>query len=506
MDRKKLAAKSSVISLGSKLLASLLVFICRKVFLQYLGTNLLGVSGTLTQILETLSLSELGFQTAIIFQLYKPLVDGNHVEVSKIMMFLKRVYFIIGVIILVIGAVASPFLKYIITKVDIDFGLVYIVYFIMLLGTASSYLFSYNRALLQADQKVYINNVLDSLFQIATTIAKLVCLVEYKSFILYAVMGVICTVGSNIASYVYYKRNYVWIDHKAKADKYLIKELVDNTKNVFLAKLGGYVYNSTDNLVISALIGTSWVGLIGNYSTITNAIKLIIFGLSGPIQPMLGNFAISKSKEETEQTMMNYGFIKFVMALFLLIPTVCLSNMFVELFYGEEFVLCSIIIILLTADLFIICMQGAVGEMIDALGYFRQERNLYIVYASMNLLLSCFGAILWGVIPVFAATVISQLVGWVWRSVIAYKYYFQSKVLFRAYWLVQLKYVMYFVVNTAVAYGFIKWLRLPFSFLSFIIYGIIIETIIGLMFVSVYRKRTEFKYLKSLVYKLITRR
>lgn len=506
MDRKKLAVKSSAIGLGSNVLTALLAFVCRKYFLQYLGADLLGVSGTLTQILATLSLTELGFQTAIIFQLYKPLAENNREEISKIVMLLKKIYTAIGVIILVIGIALTPFLRYIITRIDVDFSLIYSVYFIMLFGTASSYFLAYNRALLQADQKVYINNIIDSTLQLVTLIIKLASLVLFKSFILYSLIGCIQGIIGNIGSYIYYRKNYSWIDRKAKADKVQIKNLLDNTKNVFLGKIGGYVYGSTDNLVISTFVGTRWVGLVGNYSTIISAIKMIIFGITGPIQPMLGNFAVSNSKEETERIMMNYGFIRFAMALFLLMPTIFLSDMFVGLFYGGEYVLSPAIVLLLVADLFIICMQGAVGEMIDALGYFKQEKTLYIVYATMNLLLSCIGAKLWGVVPVFVATVLSQLMAWVWRSVIAYKYYFASRKKFIEYWKTNLKYCIYFILNIVIIYEVKGMINLQYSYPGFVLSGILIEIITALLFFAVYHKKEEFLYLWRLFGKLIPKK
>lgn len=505
MDRKELAVKSSVIGFISKLLTALLAFVSRKIFLQYLGSDLLGVSSTLTQILETLSLTELGFQTTIIFRLYKPLVEKNYEEVSKIMMLLKKIYLIIGVVIFVFGVVASFFLKYLITRVDVEFSLVYMAYFIMLIGTVISYLFSYNRALLQADQKIYINNLLDGFFQIVATIVKLVAIVCFKSFVLYVVIGLFYTIGSNVASYMYYKKYYPWINKKAKADKKLLRNLVINTKDVFIGKISGYVYSSTDNLVISAFAGTSWVGLIGNYTTIINAIKMIIFGLTGPIQPMLGNFAVSKTKEETEKTMLNYGFIRFILALFTLVPTLCLSDMFVGFFYGEEYIQSPAIVCLLVLDLFIICMQGAVGEMIDALGYFREEKKLYIVYALTNLILSCIGAKVWGVIPVFVATVLSQMLAWIWRSIIAYKKFFQSEEGLRCYWFEQLKNSMFFVICTAVSYGVMACINLPNNFIGFVIYAILIECLVGTTFFVVYHKKEEFKYVRLLVGKILHR-
>lgn len=506
MDKKVLAVRSSIIGLVCKVLATLLSFFCRKVFLNYLGADLLGVNGTLTQILETLSLTELGFQTAIIFQLYRPLAEKDYNKISDIMLVLKRIYSAVGVIIFCIGLGIIPILPCLITKVDVSYRTVYTVYLIMLAGTAMSYLLSYNRAMIQADQKVYVNNLIDSFLLIISTALRLIVLIVFRSYVIYAAIGVIKTIATNIGSRYYYKKRYPWIDTNRKIDKPLLRETFSNTKDVFLGKLGGYVYSSTDNLVISALVGTRWVGLVGNYSTITSAIKIVIFGLTGPIQPMLGNYAVTNKKDETEKTMYNYGFIRFCIAVFLLTPTICLSDMFVSLLYGKQYVLNPAIAILLTSDLLIICMQGAVGELIDALGFFKQERNLYLAYAAINLILSCIGAKLWGVVPVFIATVLSQIIGWIWRSIIAYKYYFSSRTGLIRYWKTQLKYLVYFCGNTALSLLLIRCVRFPLNYWGFMLEGFMIEVTSAATFFLSYKKKDEFRYLIMLFQKAVPKR
>lgn len=502
MDRQRLAVKSSIIGLGSKFIATVLLFVCRKFFLKYLGTELLGVNGTLTQILETLSLSELGIQTAIIFQLYKPLVEGKYEQVSKVMTIIRRIYVVVGTFILFLGIVLSPILKKLITRVDVDFSEVYIVYYIMLFGTATSYFFSYSRALLQADQKMYVNNIIDSIIQIMTSLARIISLIVLHSFIAYAIIGISYSIVSNFASYLYYRKKYYWVDIRTKSDKGLVRTLINNTKNVFVGKMAGYVYSSTDNLVISALVGTSWVALVGNYSTITNAIKVVIFGLVAPIQPMIGNYVVEKSKDETEFVLYNYGFIRFMLAVFLLIPTICLSDMFIEIFYGYEFVMNKNISILLCVDILIILLQGDVGDLIDALGFFKQERNLYIAYAIINLSLSCIGAKLWGVGAVLVATVISQSIGWIWRCIIAYQYYFKSKEKFIHYWNVHIKYILYFICNMIIVMFILRNVHIKTSYISFALFGVLIEVVSVIMFCFYFRKTAEFNYFLSLIKKI----
>ncbi|MDU5262520.1 MAG: O-unit flippase, partial [Clostridium celatum] len=57
-------------------------FIIRKVFLNILGNDLLGLNSLYSNIIGLMSIIELGIGSAIIFSLYKPFAENNYVKVK----------------------------------------------------------------------------------------------------------------------------------------------------------------------------------------------------------------------------------------------------------------------------------------------------------------------------------------------------------------------------------------------------------------------------------------
>ena len=77
MYRKVNSIKNLVTSTGSELLVMVLKFITRTIFINILGKEYLGINGLFTNILQMLSLTELGLASAINYQLYKPIAERN---------------------------------------------------------------------------------------------------------------------------------------------------------------------------------------------------------------------------------------------------------------------------------------------------------------------------------------------------------------------------------------------------------------------------------------------
>lgn len=144
MYRKVNSIKNLVTSTGSELLVMVLKFITRTIFINILGKEYLGINGLFTNILQMLSLTELGLASAINYQLYKPIAERNEERIRILMKFYKNAYRMIGIIIIGIGLCIIPFLPVLIRDYDtleaLGINAVFI-FLLYLIQSASTYLF-----------------------------------------------------------------------------------------------------------------------------------------------------------------------------------------------------------------------------------------------------------------------------------------------------------------------------------------------------------------------------
>ena len=116
-----LNAKANLIFYFINLLIS---FFSRKIFLDTLSADFIGLTSTLNGFLSFLNLAELGISTAIGYVLYKPIFEENHKKINEIISVFGYLYRIIGFIILGVGIILSLFFPLIFEKSNYSFPII----------------------------------------------------------------------------------------------------------------------------------------------------------------------------------------------------------------------------------------------------------------------------------------------------------------------------------------------------------------------------------------------
>ena len=110
IERTKNATRNIIWGVIEKVISILLPFVTRTILIKVLGAEYLGLNSLFTSVLQVLSISELGISTAIVFSMYRPIAQDDNEALCALLKLYKKVYSIIGVIILVIGLLIIPVL------------------------------------------------------------------------------------------------------------------------------------------------------------------------------------------------------------------------------------------------------------------------------------------------------------------------------------------------------------------------------------------------------------
>lgn len=506
MNKRQAAIKNSTVGLLSQLIILFFQFWTRRIFVKYLGVELLGISSTFSSILNTLSLAELGFHSAVVYSLYKPIVENDHERINEIVNVLKVIYRSIGIFLIAGGLICCPFLKYVLSGVEIS-ATVYLIFLIQMLNSACSYFLAYKRTLFHADRRGYITKELDTGMTILFSLIKIIVVVKTSNYIAYISLTVLQTIVSNLFVHMISRKAYPYL-HRTRFNVVIFKEIWNHVKSLFAGRIASYIYSSTDNLVISAVVGTVSVGYLVNYTTIISSIKTLTGSILSPISPVIGNMLAENSDSvDNEKIFRIYTYIRYVIACTVLIPTIVLLQSFVSVWIGQDYLLPVTIIWLCCFDLYIHLVHSSLCDFINGSGLFKEDKNIEIAGAVTNLAISIILAYRIGMVGVLIGTIISQTVFWICRSRLVYKKCFgEVKNGLSKYWITHIVYIGLFLLVSFLMSIIYQRITIDLFVLRFIIGGICCEAVTMIIHLIVFGKTEEFRQLKSIAGNIVKRK
>lgn len=457
-------------------------FISRSVFIYCLNTEYLGVNGLFSNVLSILSFAELGIGSAIIYNMYKPVATNDIEKVKSLMKLYKKTYNLIGIIIFVLGLCLIPFMGYIVTDVPNIKENIIFIYLLFLFDTASSYFFTYKKSIIIANQKQSVINNIDSIFYLLRNVIQIIFLFMTRNFIIYLCIQILGTFLENV--YISHKANKMYPYLKERNIKALKKSerkhIFENVKSLAIYQFGAVVMNGTDNILISAMLGVSIVGLVSNYTLILNSVKQVISTALNGLTASVGNLNATSNNEKKEIVYLQLTFAYYILYSFCSLAFICIINPFVNIWLGNKYVMSFSIALALGLTLFIegIRMPGFMFR--TTLGLFEKSKFTPYIGAITNIILSIILCKFCGLVGIFIATSISQLVSYFWIDpYIIYKYDFKKSS--KTFFMKMLKYFLAFTMSLVLCYIIIELLNINkiFNLLLSIITVILIPNIIN---------------------------
>ena len=498
--RSENSIKSVITAIITSILTILIGFITQSIFVRTLGNEYLGINGLYTNILSMLAIAELGFGSAIIVNLYKPVAKGNIEKIKMLMYFYKKIYRIIAVIVAVLGIILLPVLKYIVGDISININLQFI-FILYLLDTVISYLLTYKRSILQAHQKNYIINLIHFGYILIMNICQMLYLLVFKEFIGYLIIKIICRFLENIIISKIADKKYPYIRSKdiKSVNKRLKKSIYIRVKGLLFHKIGSFIVLGSDNIIISMTktLGVSVVGLYSNYYMIISALNNLFGQIFTSLTASVGNLLVEANNEKTKSIYKSTLLLNSWIYSFSAISMYFMSMPFVKIWLGNEYVLPQIVVLVLAINFYINGMRKTYATFKEAAGVFYEDRYVPIIESVVNIVVSIVLANIIGLAGVFIGTIASNMVLFLFSfPKFVYKKILHGKI--RDYIKENIEYAIMFAVSFIITYICTQFVKIDNNYLLILIYGVICLLVPNFLFFIFKHKTEEFKYYKNL--------
>lgn len=416
MSHSRKIFKNSFFSILDKILKLILGFIIRKLFIDYMGQELLGLNSLYSDVLGLLNLAELGIGTALQFNLYQPIVENDRERIGSILTVARRLYNIIGISVITVGIFISFFLQYIISENPFSPQFLQVTFILNVLGIGASYFYVHKRLYLQSCEDTYVTNIIDTAIFVVATALKLIAILLFKNYYIYVVLLVAQNALSNYLINFACNKKYPGISDCHKVDPQDRKKLLRDLKDVIPVRIAYYIYSCTDNIIISSVMGLASVALLGNYQLVIVSVFSIAPIISDVMRSSFGN----KIFEDTDMKkiihyLKTYEYIQFLFSSFCSVTLYCLLDEFIGWWFGTRYLLPVVFTLVLTIDFYVHSMYQPLSMMYSATGKFKEDKVVVVSIELVNIVVSVFLALKWGLIGPALGTLLSNTITYGWR-------------------------------------------------------------------------------------------
>lgn len=412
--RTKYSFINMMVGLGGQMVNMVLAFVSRMVFIQYLSAEYLGVNGLFTNILGMLSLAELGIGGAIVFSLYGPVAEDDRDEICRLMNLYKWLYRLIAVVVLVIGLALLPFLDYFI-KGEQQIEHMQAIYLMYLANSVISYLLSYKNSILLTNQRMYVRTIYEQAFHFLQIIVQIVVLILTHNFILFLTVQILEQILVNYLVARRVDREYPYLkDQKGFPSKERCRVIWKNVWAMSLHRLGGAVVTGTDNLLMSAFVGLASVGIYSNYKLVISNANILLNKVYNAFTGSIGNLGATESRERIYEIYRALDFFNFMLYGYVAAGFLVMFNPFIRVFFGEEYLFRQSIVLVLVIDFYITGMRQINLQFRTTMGLFWYDRYKPLFEIIINLAVSIWGVLRFGVAGIFIGTIASSLLTCFW--------------------------------------------------------------------------------------------
>lgn len=499
MNYKNKILKNSIIMFICFMVQTILGFVVRKIFIDSLGTVALGYNAVFTNILTLLNLSELGIGIAVNAFLYKVIVNNDRERLNAIYSVLKRLYIITCIMILIFSLIIAIFLPVFISNMYCNSIYIYTLYFLSIGITLTSYLAAHRRTIIISDQKNFVVTSIECFSYIVSSLLQIFVLIIFKSYIGYLIIGIIKNLISVSIINIYFKKKYSYLngcsDDRLKSDYH--NSIIGEMKNIFIAKIASAIFHGTDSIIISAILGTIYAGLMSNYLLFTTTIQNLIFQVFYSVQATIGNFVHSNnSVEDKERVYKSSFFVSFILAVLALEGTIYVVPKAISIFFGDGLLLPISVPILLGINLFLIILLQVPNQIFTIYKLYKYDKYIVSFSAILNIIISIILVYIIGINGVLVGTTITTVIYLISRCYIIKKRIYPNV----DYMNIFLKYILSAFVITIVIY-FSDFLNAYNNFIMSVVLNTFFILVVSLVLIAMlFIKNDSFSILIKKVF------
>lgn len=389
----------------------LLQFFSRKIFLDYLGSEVLGLNTTVQNLLGFLNLAELGIGAAIAYSLYQPLFNDNRKQINDIVSVQGWLYRNIATFVIFGAIVLVCFFPKIFGKAELPLWYAYGSFFVLLFSSLLGYYVNYRQIVLSADQKEYKITYVTQGCKLLKVLLQIVAIsMLSQGYVWWLVLEVVFAIVTSVWLDIVIRCEYPWLKPKISKGRELRKEypqITKKTKQLFFHKVAYFALTQTSPLIIYAYASLSLVAIYGNYVLITMGVQSLMNAMLNGIGAGVGNLVAEGDNKKIKDFFWELTSLRLWIAAVICFAIYMLADSFIILWVGYQYLMPTSAFVILVLITFV-QLTRTCDVFLNAYGLF-QDIWAPVVEAALNIGFSILLGYYFGLTGILTGVLLSLL-------------------------------------------------------------------------------------------------
>ncbi len=386
------------------------VFVCNlilpRMILTNYGSEYNGVISSITQFLNFVSILRLGVAGATRVELYKSLGTDDNKRTSAIVrateIYMRRIASVFVVYVIALSLLFPFFVHS-----SYSFLSIASLVFIISIGTFAQYFFGITYStLLQADQKLYIYNVIQIVATIANTAIS--CVLMHFGFSIQIVKfaSALIFTASPVALNLYVSKHYN-LDKKVAPDNTALTK----RKDVVAHSISNIVHENTDITVLTVLTNLKIVSVYSVYHLVINGLKQLMTIFTSGLESAFGDMFVKKQTESLYRNVILYDYLMSSFVIIIFSCAIVLILPFVSVYTRNvtdvQYIVPTYAYIAVIAQA-IYCLRVPFLTVVHAAGHYKETKKAAMLEATINLVSSIILTYFFGIVGVGIGTLVAN--------------------------------------------------------------------------------------------------
>lgn len=393
---------NSTLALVYQMIVIIAGLVLPRCFLKYYGSEIYGLMSSITQFLSFINLCDMGIGAVVSSALYKPLANNDMNAVSKIFLYARKFFRIIGIILVIyIISLTLFYPKIVLHSFSATFSITLIL--AMSISQFGQYFLGITyQLLLDADQKSYVQLIINSCTLIINSISAVLIMNAGGSIQLVKLLTSIIYLCRPLMMHIYVKKKYK-INYHLSTDGSVLPQKWSGV----IQHISYMIYENTDIVVLTLFSNLANVAIYSVYVLVLNSIKSLINAAMTGVLAFYGNIIANDEKDVLKKT---YGIFEWLLhwfSILLFTITGILIMPFVLIYtrdVNDANYNVPLFAILITIAYSINSLRNGMFIMIKSAGHYKSTQRASVTEAILNLTISIIFVFKFGLVGVAVGT------------------------------------------------------------------------------------------------------